>query len=1174
MINNDKNRHIKTITFIFLTLVSFTFLYLLITKEGKNYENKKEEKFPNGVLAVNTNKSFYTINEKVEIGAASLRPDGNTLCNSDLEIKIKQPDNTEVTLSTKDGGVEKSSTCDENNNVTNNPDYFSVFYPAQEGKYTVVLSNKDNENKQETEFEVILDPQLNIERQGVTRINPFATDRYPMILKVTSEKNFSGQVIETIPSSFDIVWNGNSSTEESESEKNIIWDVDLKAGETIELIYEYKAPQISPDFVSIGKAQIIQEDKKVFEEIKKWQIASDGTTIYNYSVCGASCGPSSDWWASGDDVDQFPFGGNAANRNTHTEATSANYSSISASDNSYWTTTNPGSGDQVLTWIEMKIEEAPSRIFNIDLTWEGYISQGFFYTTDVRTWVLTSGANWVNNNSWTQVGGITNMWWSAEYTKTETISSNFNTYIGSNKMLTWAVHSERNSTSQVIDYIETKVSYYEDVTGTVYTNENKTTNIGAGKNVSLYRNGTYVGSTVTDANGVYSFASYNLLNIGNGDVLLVYLDNETEKGSTIVVADGSPIYDTKADIIVKRVSLMNRVPGNDVTISDIDQIDDQIDNAADPQNEDGVSVSNGALTVASNFELFIPAGESFTPGGNVTTPRLDVRGSYNGGTETLTLNTPGTGSCEEDGSRPLCVDSNAIFIAPTNTVFTTPSGFGVMNADTHIQNADYKNLTISPYITNSATTYSFTPGPVNIDGNFTINPDSTSSVTLKVLLNGETTVSSTGTTTISGSRSASSILDTNINQNNNFSSGKLNIAAGGTFDAMMSKVTLTGTSGTIFTRTGTFDAGKSTVIFKQGAGDTTLTSGNITFHNMTVDMPGRTGTLGSQIITRNLTVENGTLDDDGYQIIGHSTGTITVNSGAFLALGGATNATTFPTNFTVANMVLDINSTVVYKAGVNQSIPTFPPYGNLATNPTLSSDITYDVLGPLNVRNNMHVNSNSVSSNTLLVRIGGDLSVENTLTVSGTGSAKSILDTINGSNFDITSKNINIMEGGIINAHDSDIYVSGNWACAGTLNPYTSRVYLNGTGEQHVSGSTTFYDFVVKTYTPKTVVFDQDAMVYIVDGGTITLKGDAGNILTAKSSSDAPWYLRLYPNANTDLEYLNVSHSNAGGYKTIIATNGTITDGGMNINWRFVEPSPYIMTNFEKVDLSGVDINK
>lgn len=204
------------------------------------------------------------------------------------------------------------------------------------------------------------------------------------------------------------------------------------------------------------------------------------------------------------------------------------------------------------------------------------------------------------------------------------------------------------------------------------------------------------------------------------------------------------------------------------------------------------------------------------------------------------------------------------------------------------------------------------------------------------------------------------------------------------------------------------------------------------------------------------------------------------------------------------------------------------------------------------------------------INIYGALPLKN----GGTGSAKSILDTINGSNFDITSKNINIMEGGIINAHDSDIYVSGNWACAGTLNPYTSRVYLNGTGEQHVSGSTTFYDFVVKTYTPKTVVFDQDAMVYIVDGGTITLKGDAGNILTAKSSSDAPWYLRLYPNANTDLEYLNVSHSNAGGYKTIIATNGTITDGGMNINWRFVEPSPYIMTNFEKVDLSGVDINK
>lgn len=1172
MKNNSKNKTIEKalITLGCFVSIFFAFFFIFKNQDTRNTKNEdSENKFSKGVLAINTNKSFYTVDEKVEIGAASLKPDGNTLCNSNLEIVVKQPDNTEVSLSTKDGGIERSNTCDESNNVTNNPDYFSIFYPTQEGKYTLTLINKDNENKQETEFEVVSNPQFNIERYGATRINPFATDRYPMILKVTSEKDFSGKVIETIPSSFDIVWNDKSSTKESEDEKNIIWDVNLKAGETTELIYEYKAPQISPDFVSLGKAQITQEDKKVFEEIKKWQIASDGTTNYNYSMCGSSCGSSSDWWASGDDVDQFPFGGSTANRNTHTEATSANYSSISSSDNSYWTTTNPGSGDQVLTWIEMKIEEAPSRIFNIDLTWEGYISQGFFNTTDIRTWVLTSGANWANNNSWTQVGGVTNLWWSLEYTKTETISSNFSNYIGSDKMITWAVHSERNSTSQVLDYIETKVSYYEDVTGTVYTNESKTSNIGAGKNVSLYRNGTYVGSTVTDANGVYSFASYNLLDIGNGDVLLVYLDNEAENGSTIVVADGSPIYDTKADIIVSRVSLMNRVSGNDVTISDIDQID-----SADSQNEDGVSVSNGALTVASGYELFIPAGESFTPGGNVTTPKLDVRGSYNGGTETLTLNTHGTGSCEADDSRPLCVDSNAAFTAPSNTVFTTTSGLGALNMDTHVQNTNYKNLTISPSINRNAT-YSFTPGPVNIDGNFTINPNSTSSNTLTVLLNGETTVSSTGTTTISGTGSVLSVLDTNVSQNNNFSSGKLDITTRGTFYARNSSIMLTGTSGTIFTRAGTFNAGNSTVLFKQGVGDTTLTSGNITFYNMIVDMPDRTGTLGSQItIQNNLTVEHGTLDDGGYQIIGNSSGIITVSSGAFLALGGATNATTFPTNFTVANMALDINSTVVYKAGVNQNIPLFPPYGNLATNPKLSSDVTYDILGPLNVRNNMHVNSNSVSGNTLLVRMGGDLSVENTLTVSGTGSAKSILDTINGSNYDITSKNINIMEGGVINANDSDIYVSGNWACTGTLNPHTSAVYLNGTGTQHVSGSTTFYDFTVKTYTPKTVIFDQDAMVYIVDGGTITLKGDAGNILTARSSSNAPWYLRLYPNANTDLEYLNVSHSNAGGYKTIIATNGTITDGGMNINWRFVEPAQDSMMNFERVNISGVNINK
>src|SRR5688572_25300593 len=45
------------------------------------------------------------------------------------------------------------------------------------------------------------------------------------------------------------------------------------------------------------------------------------TTTYDFATCAAAsnCDTSTATWASGDDVDVFPFGGDTANRNGHTE---------------------------------------------------------------------------------------------------------------------------------------------------------------------------------------------------------------------------------------------------------------------------------------------------------------------------------------------------------------------------------------------------------------------------------------------------------------------------------------------------------------------------------------------------------------------------------------------------------------------------------------------------------------------------------------------------------------------------------------------------------------------------------------------------------------------------------------------------------------------------------------
>jgi hypothetical protein len=56
------------------------------------------------------------------------------------------------------------------------------------------------------------------------------------------------------------------------------------------------------------------------------------------------------------------------------------------------------------------------------------------------------------------------------------------------------------------------------------------------------------------------------------------------------------------------------------------------------------------------------------------------------------------------------------------------------------------------------------------------------------------------------------------------------------------------------------------------------------------------------------------------------------------------------------------------------------------------------------------------------------------------------------------------------------------------------------------------------------------------------------------------------------VSYVNVSRSNAGGYKQILANNGTNTDGGNNINWLFSSVTN-VTTNFSGLDMSGIKIN-
>jgi hypothetical protein len=160
------------------------------------------------------------------------------------------------------------------------------------------------------------------------------------------------------------------------------------------------------------------------------------------------------------DVDKFPFDGDTANRNDCEELTDKGYRSISASDDNRWETDDPGVYDEMMLWLEMVIDDPVEDITQIDFTFEGYNSdkgnnkQNYFYI-----YLLKAGTNWEQNSSWTPLGAPLKIpGTGTDGVLTRSLTSDFGTYIGADKSITWVVGApEGHSDSLSIDYIKMDV---------------------------------------------------------------------------------------------------------------------------------------------------------------------------------------------------------------------------------------------------------------------------------------------------------------------------------------------------------------------------------------------------------------------------------------------------------------------------------------------------------------------------------------------------------------------------------------------------------------------------------------------------------------------------------------------------------------------------------------------
>jgi len=96
-----------------------------------------------------------------------------------------------------------------------------------------------------------------VERVGPTRIYPPVS--YGMTLKIKVNQDFAGEVIEQIPASFELTGRETDAKLIRETDaKQIIWQVDWKAGETYELKYQFDAPDISPYLYLLGPLEFYE----------------------------------------------------------------------------------------------------------------------------------------------------------------------------------------------------------------------------------------------------------------------------------------------------------------------------------------------------------------------------------------------------------------------------------------------------------------------------------------------------------------------------------------------------------------------------------------------------------------------------------------------------------------------------------------------------------------------------------------------------------------------------------------------------------------------------------------------------------------------------------------------------------------------------------------------------
>jgi len=257
---------------------------LEVDLSGESESQTLTQDFTWGVLALNPDQSIYKPGQLANLTLAVLDDQGKMVCDAKLELKIRSPELTiDDTLSTENGKIKVNPEC-QMRSYTEKADYQANYQVEGMGIYSMELraETKNGLRQLEDRFLVEENSDFIIKREGPTRIYP--PEKYKMKISAEAGLDFPGPVREYLPKSFEISPQEGLKVEENDKSKVLTWEKDFFAGEKTVFEYEFKAPDISPQFYLLGPLEIgptvdpngqpTQSDH-IFTEPRQWQIAAD-----------------------------------------------------------------------------------------------------------------------------------------------------------------------------------------------------------------------------------------------------------------------------------------------------------------------------------------------------------------------------------------------------------------------------------------------------------------------------------------------------------------------------------------------------------------------------------------------------------------------------------------------------------------------------------------------------------------------------------------------------------------------------------------------------------------------------------------------------------------------------------------------------------------------------------